>query len=499
MAGVGEICRANRANFRSAAIVALFLAILTSRLHAQTPVPVSGASAPASETRWFLRDWTRVESWRYFEPDPGGGNPDYTDIANRLQVGIERRGPRLDVLAALQYVQFGGLPATANGPGALGTGALYFDQSGRIDSRQVYVRYLNVRLKTLAPAMTVQLGRFGYTSGGEAASGDPKIETIKRQRIDARLIGEFEWAIYQRAFDGVRLDVDRPRWHATGSAFRPTQGGFEDAAGAEIDRIGLLTGAITFKPDAVLRHADVELFVNRYDDTRQVSARPDNTNMPASAVDVHVETLGASAVAAYPVGSGQLDLVGWIAGQTGSWYEQAHRGAAAAGELGYQWSGPTWRPWLRGGFFRGSGDRNPSDAVHGTFFPVMPTVRKYSLSTVYSLMNLNDVFAQLLLRPSSALNLRIDLHRLDLVTAADRWYAGSGATQKAGTNFGYAGRRSNGATSLGTMLEGAADRAITRHWSINGYAGVMRGGEVVQRTFAGRWLTFGYIESVLQY
>jgi Alginate export len=154
---------------------------------------------------------------------------------------------------------------------------------------------------------------------------------------------------------------------------------------------------------------------------------------------------------------------------------------------------------LRGGFFRGSGDRDPADAVHGTFFPVMPTIRKYSLSTVYGLMNLTDVFAQTLLRPSATLSVRIDLHRLDLVTAADRWYAGSGATQKSGTNFGYSGRRSNGATSLGTMLEGAADRSISRHWSINGYAGVMKGGDIVRRLFDGEWLTFGYVENVLQF
>src|SRR5204862_2894060 len=129
-----------------------------------------------------------------------------------------------------------------------------------------------------------------------------------------------EWAIYQRAFDGVRVDVERPRWHATGAAFRPTQGGFEDAAGVEIDRITLTAGALTLKPGTILPHTDVQLFGNHYGDTRHVAARPDNTNLSASAVDVHITTLGGSAAAAYPVGSGQVDLVGWAAGQTGTWY-----------------------------------------------------------------------------------------------------------------------------------------------------------------------------------
>ena len=268
------------------------------------------SSPPAPLTQWTVRDWTRVESWHYFAPNPGGGDPDYTDIANRLQIGVEHRAPRFDVSGAIQYVQFGGLPTRATGPGPFGTGAQYFDQSGgQTDSRQLYLRYLNVRLKGLAPGLNIQIGRFGYTSGAESPSGDPKIETVKRQRVDSRLIGEFEWALYQRAFDGVRVDVDRPRWHATASAFRPTQGGFANAAGAEITAIDLFAGALTLKPGAALRHTDWQLFANRYDDTRAVQARPDNTGKPATAVDVQINTIGSSVVGAYPAASGQIDVV----------------------------------------------------------------------------------------------------------------------------------------------------------------------------------------------
>ena len=154
---------------------------------------------------------------------------------------------------------------------------------------------------------------------------------------------------------------------------------------------------------------------------------------------------------------------------------------------------------MRAGWLRASGDRDAADSHHGTFFPVMPTIRKYSLSTVYSLMNLDDAFLQALFFPGSALNVRVDLHRLALASADDRWYSGSGATARTGTSFGYAGRRSNDATSLGTMLEGSANRAISRHWSVNGYVGVMKGGDVVRGSFAGDWLTFAYLESVVQF
>jgi len=97
--------------------------------------PAQPTAGPARTLTFFARDWTRVEMWRFFEPNPGGGDPDYADIATRLQVGVEGRASRYEVTAALQFVQFAGLPAHATGPGPLGTGALYFDQGGGANSR----------------------------------------------------------------------------------------------------------------------------------------------------------------------------------------------------------------------------------------------------------------------------------------------------------------------------------------------------------------------------
>ena len=479
------------------ATVLLVFALRTGIAAAQTATP---AAPPASSTTWTLRDWTRVEGWHFFEPPLGGGDYAYAYGANRLQAGVRRNTPRYAVAAAFQYVQFGNLPAHAVGPGPLGLGAVYFAHAGRSDSRQLYVKYLNVLVKDVLPGLHVQVGRMPYTSGGESPSGDSKMEAVKRQRVDARLIGEFDWSIYQRAFDGVRADVSRRAWSATGVALYPTQGGFEDAAGVMMTDVTLLGGSLSMKPGAVIRHTDWQLFAFRYRDTREVTARPDNSGKPAVTVDVRVNTIGTTLASASPPVSGrQWDGLLWMAAQTGSWYGQPHRAYSVAAEIGHQWSAAPAQPWIRGGVVRASGDRDPADDRHATFFQMLPTVRRYAQSTTFSQMNAVDVFGQLLLRPAPSLTFRADVHHVSLATARDAWYFGSGATQTRGALFGFSTRPSNGHTGLGTSLELSADKTLSKTWSINGYLGVTRGGDVVRSVFAGPTMTFAYLENVLQF
>ena len=438
--------------------------------------------------------------WRFFEPPPGGGNNDYSFAANRLFGSVQRTAVSYDFTAALQYVQFGGLPSDAVGPGPLGTGAVYYAHAGRSDSRQIYLRYANVRLKRLLPATSIQVGRMPFASGGEAASGNPKIEAVKLQRVAARLIGEFGWSIYQRAYDGVRVDSARSRWTATAFAFHPTQGGFEDAAGLMMPGVTVLGGAATMKSAIASPSLQYQLFAYRYRDTRNVTQRPDNTARPAQAADVGINTFGGSIVIAPPPKGGrEWDGLVWLAAQTGSWYELRHRAASVAIEGGHQWTTARWQPWLRGGYLYASGDGDPSDERHGTFFEMLPTVRQYAQSALYSQMNNTDLFAQLFARPRQNINIRVDWRRVGLASSRDGWYYGSGATQQHGSIFGFATRPSFGATHLATIGEGSVDYSIARHWSVNGYLAFGRGGGVVTPAFAGRTLLFGYIENVVQF
>lgn len=479
------------------AVAATIFLLGTVSAYGQAAAPDAPAVQP------FVRNWTRFEMWNYFQPPPQTpnftpGDPTTAHVGNRLQAGLRIRRGKVDATVALQYVQFGGLPADAFGPGLLGTGATYFDHSGDTASHQVFLKAAHVAFRQVG-AFDVQLGRMPFTSGAERASGVPKIEAVKRQRIDSRLVGEFEWAIYQRAYDGARIDWRGPRVQVTATAFQPTQGGYEDAAGVSMRDVRVFSGIVTTQPGLLVPRSEVQLFAHRYVDDRAVTVRPDATGVRAARADVGITTLGGHLVGARPAGAGEFDVMLWGAGQFGSWYQQDHRAAAIAAEAGYQLSRARWTPWVRGGVSWFSGDGSPSDGTHGTFFPMLPTIRRYSQSTLYSMANLRDVSAQLMLRPTPAINARVDLHVLVLASRADGWYSGSGATQNNGRIFGYALRPSGGQSRLMEVVEGSVDWRIDPRWSINGYLGVASRGPVVRTSFASGSAVFCYLENVVQF
>ena len=462
------------------------------------------AVAPPPVWQPFVRNTTRAEMWKYFEPPPPSptftpGDPTTDHIGNRLLAGVRFRRGHLDSTLALQYVQFGGLPDDAIGPGALGTGALYYDHSGSTTSHQVYLKTASIAFRQIAGHLDVQVGRLSYTGGAERASGVSKIEAVKRQRLDSRLVGEFEWSLYQRAFDGVRADWTSKSFRITGTAFQPTQGGFEDAAGVSMSRVRVLSAVATTAPGAILPRSEVQVFVHRYDDRRPVSARPDNTGRSATAADIGITAVGGHVAGARPAGAGEIDGLIWLASQSGDWYEQSHRGFGVTAEVGYQWPKAPWTPWVRGGVSWFSGDGDSHDASHGTFFPMVPTVRRYAQSTLYSMANLRDIMGQVILRPARDVTLRVDGHFLSLANPADGWYAGSGATQESGRIFGYTLRSSGNESRLMDIAEGSVDWRLNPAWSVSGYLGVASSGRVVRHSFQPGPAAFFYLENSVQF
>jgi hypothetical protein len=460
----------------------------------------AAAQSPPEVTPYFA-DVTRVESWAFFEPRPGGGDPTYTLLGNRATLGVRVRGVRFDVEGAFEYGQLVGLPRRATVPGPLGPGALFYESARATRAYQLYFRTLSLRAKNLWPAVSIELGRMGYASGAARADRTSPLDDLRRARVEGRLVGEFEWSMFRRAFDGVRVDVERPRWRASGALLFPTQGGFEESANAPLSKLRLILveggteGGTLVPPFPPSSH--LQLFAYHYHDHRAITTRPDNSGLAAAAADISIATVGGAHTGLYTAGPGRIDSVVWAAAQTGDWYGEPHRAFSVAAEGGYQWSNG-WRPWLRAGLLYASGDDDARDGRHRTFFPMVPSANRHVRSMAYATMNVRDAFAQVFLHPRPRLRINAEGHRVSLVEPRDRWYVGSGATARAGLFFGYTSRPSSLATSLGTIVEGAVDVELAARWNLTAYAGAMVGGDVVRRLFAGNRLRFVYVESVLR-
>ncbi|MGE0866630.1 MAG: alginate export family protein [Vicinamibacterales bacterium] len=471
----------------------LFVVAFGSAAYGQEPPRVT---ATASNV-------TRVESWSFFQPriDPRAltaepiGDPTYTFLGDRIDLGVWAEGPRFALGGAFNYVRLENLPTGAIGPGGLGTGAFYFAATGVRYSYQLYLSELTLKVKARDNRASLTVGRMRFASGAESTAASPALETLKRERLHSRLIGNFEWSFYQRRFDGARLDLERRRWRATAAALVPTQGGFEESTNLSMPKVQIATGSVT-RLDAV---SEWQLFSTIYRDRRESNAAVvDNAGAPDEPVNVTISAFGASYARITPTPAGELDAVLWGAAQVGDWYGQPHRATSATAEIGHRWTGAAGKPWLRAGYLWASGDRDPSNRRHGTFFQMLPSSRKYALSATYAQMNLHDAFVQAWFEPRR-LKTRIEVHAVGLASARDLWYQGSGATASAGRYFGFSGRASGGARRLGTVVEGAVDVPIRKYWSVNGYAGTMWGGDVVKHQFSGTRLTFWFVENVVRF
>jgi hypothetical protein len=455
----------------------------------------SAAAQPAEpKVTAAVANVIRVESWSFFEPrldilaltaDPIG-DPDYTYIADRAELGVRVEGDRFDLGGAFNYVRLENLPTRAIGPGGLGSGAFYFAATGVRYSYQLYLGELTVRVKSRDRRRALVVGRMPFLDA---------TNELARERLDGRLIGNFEWSLYQRRFDGARVDVDGRRWKFSAGVLMPTQGGFEESTNLTMTRIQLGTASATLADPRSYTQA----FGNVYRDRRRgLKAVVDNRLGPDAAVDVTIGTVGGSHTRLIELKSGEADVVAWGAAQLGDWYGLPHRAGSAVIEGGHRWPNVAGRPWLRGGFAWASGDGAWDDGRHTTFFQVLPSSRKYALSSAYTHMNLRDAFVQLRLEPRR-FSARIDVHKVALASGEDLWYQGSGATSSSDRFFGFSGRFANGETSLGTVIEGTVDVPLKRFWSLNVYAGTMSAGPAVRQLFTDKPLWLWSIDNVIRF
>lgn len=428
----------------------------------------------------------RAESYGWFETT--GFQDGYTFGAAQLRLSLGQQRERWDWLVEGEFPVLFNLPARAVAPaprGQLGLGASYFAANGRQDASAV-LKQAYVKAKGLFGdgRSSLKVGRFEFVEGTETTPKDATLAALKRERLAHRLIGNFGFSHVGRSFDAVQYVRDNKASNFTFVGGRAVEGVFQLRALKELD-VDFWYGAYTKPLHARRVESEFRLFGLHYHDGRG-ALKTDNRTTAARRADtenIRINTVGGHYIAAVATKRGTLDLLAWGVGQFGRWGSLAHRAGAVAFEGGFQPAGSLSKvkTWVRAGYFRSTGDGDPADARHETFFQVLPTPRVYARFPFYNLMNSEDAFAQLSLKPHARLALRADLHALRLSNARDLWYAGGGAFQE--TTFGYQGRPSGGRRSLGTLFDLSADVSVTPTTTLTFYGAGVRGGAVASSVY----------------
>lgn len=446
----------------------------------------------------------RGEFWNWFEPK-GPQSNDYNFFASVFRGTVKWTDEYFDFMLEAQQVGLLNLPADAIAPapqGSLGLGAVYFAHNHHRDATKIFLKQGFFTLKRLGiEGLTFKGGRFEFSEGLEVLTKEPTLDWLKNARISQRLIGPFNFSHSGRAFDGALASLTRGPLNFTLMASHPTQGGFAVAGMTEMDDIDLLYAAVNLTRPAFAPNSDVRFFYIYYGDGRGL-LKSDNRPAQVRAADhqdISIHTEGAHWIQVVPTSVGSFDLLAWGALQQGQWGRLDHFAWRWDLEAGWQPNALPLKPWLRIGYGRSSGDDNPNDDDHGTFFQILPTVRAYSWSTFYNLMNNEDAFVQFILRPLAGLVWRTDFHNIRLTESRDLWYQGAGATlNDRNVGFGYPGRPAFGERDLFRVVESQVTYAWSPTLEFTVYYGHLFGGDVVRKIFANDQADFAYLEVILK-
>ena len=479
--------------------------VLVALAAAGRVVAADQAPTPSWTDRITLSVSNRIrgEFVDWFAPPPGVTAPGaerYNFLGNRFRLGVRALFDPFELNLQFQDTVLANLPEDASlAPpvGNLGTGAIYFANTHRTPQSAPVFKLGNLTWR--GQGVTATFGRLEYRDGLEVVPTDPTLAFLARTRIAERLVGPFEFTHVGRSFDGARIAYDRPDWNLTALGVRPTQGGFEIDANRELD-IEIAGLAWTLRRLPKGPPFEWRIFYLYYRDGRDDTVKVDNRPLAVRERDrtpIAINTIGSSAISAVDVGPGIADGLLWGVVQTGSWGKQTDGAWAWAIEGGYQLPKLPLSPWLRAGWNRSSGDSNPNDDHHRTFFQLVPTVRTYARTPFFNQMNSSDAFLMLILRPHPRVNIRSDFHWLRVTEGRDLWYSGGGATSN--TFFGYAGSPANGQRALARMADVSIAVTVLKQLVLEGYYGRGFGRSVVEQTFAGPDLNYGFLEMTFTY
>lgn len=426
----------------------------------------------------------RWENWDWFKSGTGEGA--YSLGHSLLKIDIGQHLDKLDWLVEIAQDAIVGLPSravVAAPQGQLGLGGTYYaananhENNAYVFPKAAWVQFKDSKLGS------PKVGRYEFYDGTEVKPKDPTLATIVVTRLGHRLISNFGFSAVQRSFDGVQLGWNTGDSNVTFFAARPDRGVFQVDGLGELD-IDLYYGAFnhTFTTDSSA--GQLRVFGIGYVDHRTTVLKTDNRSAAARTADVseiQIGTYGADYAEVLHTSAGTFDALTWGAFQNGSWGELTQRAGAWVGEFGWQPPVDALKPWFSAGYSFGSGDGNPNDNTHGTFFQILTTPRQYARFPFYNMMNNEDWYGTLNVSPTSKLTFRSELHALRLANAADLWYLGGGAFQR--KTFGYQGRPSGGFRSLANVWDISADYQLLRSLSTTIYYGHAWGKSVIDNIY----------------
>jgi hypothetical protein len=426
---------------------------------------------------------SRVEVWDWFDTD--AANNDYAYSGNQIRFGWSQQRKRFDWQLEFMAPILLGLPndAIAAPPqGQLGLGGAYYGANNARNAAMIFPKQAYVRLK-FGGGHNLRLGRFEWMDGGELTPKDATLAALKRDRIAQRLIAPFGWTHVGRAFDGFHYALDRGRTNFTVTAALPTRGVFQVDGWNNVN-VGFVYASANRAYARGKYVGDVRGFASYYHDWRPV-LKTDNRPLAVRQRDlanIRIYSFGGHSIGKWELPSANLDVLFWGVLQTGDWGRLSHRASAGAAEAGIQPAfGKELGFWLRGGYNASSGDSDPLDSRHGTFFQMLPTPRPYARFPFFNMMNNQDSFGEVMFKPAKTVQVRFDYHWLRLANSRDLWFLGGGAFQP--WTFGFVGRPSGGARGLANLYDVSADWNLTPKWNLNGYFGYVQGRGAVRSVY----------------
>ena len=448
---------------------------------------------------------SRVYTWDWFQPASGNNEYQYSGNLLRLNLSQSHHAWQWNAEVAVPFLL--GLPEGANGSGpqqgALGFGSNYFAANkGNRNTAMVFPRQLYIQFDSLgAEKGHLKIGRFTFLDGTELAPKNATLAALKRDRVTQRLLGDFGFSDIQRSFDGAHYSYAPSQSdNITFIAGVPTRGVFQ-VDGWGWNKVAFGYAAYTRDWGKGRHAADTRLFIIEYDDWRHI-LKTDNRSLTVRRGDtnnIRIDTFGGHTLHAFETSGGTFSLMFWGAAQTGRWGFERQRAGTIDAEAGFQPKIlPALKPWLRGGCTWGSGDGNPDDNTHGSFFQLLPTPRPYARFPFFNMMNNEDAFGALILRPRAKITISSEFHSLRLAEANDLWYSGGGVFQP--WTFGYSGRSTTGHRSLGNLYDTSVEYRVNRKLTVTGYFGYTQGLAAMKQIYPqGNDAGFGYLEGLYRF